>query len=459
MLFRPKRHPLAVVRYRVGVAQLRLAEQILRPSLPNNCDCRHLSLVIGLTNLPCSLRFLSVSSVSSAPPASDWRTPVVLLMSMAAVMQIGFAAWINLSNNFAVEALSFTGREIGLQQSIREIPGFMAFAAVFFLFIMREQTLAFISLILLGGAIAVTGYYPTYTGFLLTTFISSVGFHYYETMNQSLTMQWLPKKSAPATMGKIMAVASLAQLVAYGLVFTFAKIFDLDYADIFMIMGGISFVGAIALWLIFPRFDGGVVQNRRLVLRKRYWLYYALTFMGGARRQIFMVFAAFMMVERFGFKVHEVAILFIANGMMTMFLAPLIGKWIMQFGERRILTIEYCGLFLVFVSYAFVAYEWIAVALYLIDHALFAMALGMKTYFQKIADPADIAPTAGVAFTINHIAAVIIPVSFGLLWIWSPAAVFLAGAAMTLVSLGLAQLIPTFPDEGREFRWLERQSN
>ena len=370
-------------------------------------------------------------------------------------MQIAFAGWTTLSNNFAVELLSFSGREIGIQQSIREIPGFLAFAAIYFLFIMREQTLAFASLLLLGGAVAVTGYYPTFTGFLITTFISSIGYHYFETMNQSLTLQWLPKKSAPATMGKILSVASFAQLCAFGLVFLLWKIFELPYTDIFMVVGGFTFVATLGLWFAFPDFNAGVSQHKKIILRKRYWLYYALTFMGGARRQIFLVFAAFMMVERFGFRVHEVAALFIINGILTMTFAPTIGRWIVKFGERRILAIEYIGLFIVFTSYAFVTSVWVAVGLYILDHALFAMAIGMKTYFQKIADPADIAPTAGVAFTINHIAAVVIPVAFGLIWIWSPAAVFLSGAAMTLVSLVLAQLIPRNPDKGREFRWLE----
>lgn len=390
---------------------------------------------------------------------TGWRSPVVLLMAMAATMQIAFAAWINLSNNFAVEVLSFTGRDVGLQQSIREIPGFLAFAAIFFLFIMREQTLAFVSLLLLGGAVAVTGYYPTYTGFLLTTFISSVGFHYYETMNQSLTLQWLPKKTAPVTMGKIMSVASFAQLVAFGLVFLCWKIFEMEFTDIFMLVGGFTFFATLVLWVTFPEFNAGVTQHKKLILRKRYWLYYALTFMGGARRQIFMVFAAFMMIERFGFQVHEVAVLFIANGIVTMFFAPIIGKWIMQFGERRILAIEYIGLFMVFTAYAFVSNVWIAIGLYIVDHALFAMAIGMKTYFQKIADPADIAPTAGVAFTINHIAAVVIPITFGIIWIWSPAAVFLAGSAMAVMSLVLAQLIPRSPEKGCEFRWLEESAS
>jgi len=374
-------------------------------------------------------------------------------MIMAAAMQLSFAAWWNLMNNFAVHELSFTGREIGIQQSIREIPGFLSFLAVYFLLLMREQTLAYLSLVFLGIGVAATGYFPTAWGFYLTTFVMSVGFHYYETAAQSLSLQWLPKATAAASMGRILSVAAAAQLVAYGLILVGWKTFDLSFTTVFLVAGLLTLVVVAFLLAAFPAFRGGVAQRKRLLLRKRYWLYYALTFMGGARRQIFTVFAGFLMVERFGYEVHEVAGLFFLNGLVNMLLAPKIGRLIVRFGERAALTFEYVGLIAVFLTYAFVTNAYLAGALYVIDHAFFAIAIAMKTYFQKIADPADIAPTAGVAFTINHIAAVGIPAAFGLLWLVSPAAVFIAGAGMAAVSLFLARLVPRDPSEGIEVDW------
>ncbi|MTH97808.1 MFS transporter [Roseibium sp. RKSG952] len=382
--------------------------------------------------------------------AKGWRSPAVLLMIMAGAMQLSFAAWWNLMNNFAVQELSFTGREIGIQQSIREIPGFLSFAAIYLLLVMREQTLAYLSLAFLGAGVAVTGYFPTAWGFYATTLIMSLGFHYYETMAQSLSLQWLPKATAAASMGKIIAVGAFAQLIAYGLIFLGWKMFDLSFTTVFLVAGGLTLVVLAFLMSSFPHFKEGVPQHKKLILRKRYWLYYALTFMAGARRQIFTVFAGFLMVARFGYDVHEVAGLFLINGVFSMLLAPKIGQLIVRFGERKALILEYAGLIGVFVSYAFVTNATVAAGLYVLDHAFFAIAIAMRTYFQKIADPADIAPTAGVAFTINHIAAVFIPVVFGLIWLYSPAAVFLSGAAMAAVSLVLATLIPSNPEEGNE---------
>ena len=137
-----------------------------------------------------------------------------------------------------------------------------------------------------------------------------------------------------------------------------------------------------------------------------------------------------------------------------MFAAPFLGKAVGFFGERRTLIFEYIGLFIVFLAYGGIYwFGWgvvLAAILYVIDHILFGFALALKTYFQKIADPADIAPTAAVAFTINHIAAVFLPVLLGLLWIVSPGAVFFCAAGMAAISLALALLIPRHPEPGYE---------
>ena len=401
-----------------------------------------------------------VLAPTGQPPvinAVGWRTPAVLLMLMAAAMQLSFASWSALQYNFAYEMLGFTGKEIGIQQSIREIPGFLSFAAVFFLFAMREQTFGMVSLVLLGLGTAATGYFPTAMGFYITTFIGSVGFHYYETMHQSLTLQWLPKKTAAGTMGKILGVASIAQLAAYGLIFIAGQMFDLSFTIMFVLAGGATLIMVALMVGGFPTFPETTPQTKKLILRKRYWLYYAVTFMAGARRQIFLVFASWMMVERFGYAFKDVAALFFVNAAVMMVMAPLLGRFIEKIGDRNAMIIQYVGLIGVFAAYAYVTDPRLAIALYILDHAFFAMEIAKKTYFQKIADPADIAGTTGVAFTINHIAAVFIPVLFGLLWLYSPAAVFLSGSAMAAVSLGFALMIPRSPDKGVEFIWNEKR--
>ncbi len=392
--------------------------------------------------------------LSEAKSLPFWRRPMTLLFMMALMMPIAFNAWSALLNNFVIEVANFDGADIGLLHTVREIPGFLAVGVIAVIIFIREQVLAMISLMMLGVATAVTAWFPSLGGLLFVTLFSSIGFHYYETVNQSLQLQWLPKDRAPQMLGWLVAMGSAATAVVYGLIVLTWDRFDLSYNFVFMAAGGVTALLALFCLIAYPQFEAPTPQTKKLILRRRYWLYYALQFMAGARRQIFVVFAGFMMVEKFGFKVHELTSLYLINLMINMMAAPLLGKAVAKFGERRTLIFEYTGLAIVFAAYGGIYwFSWgvlLAAILYVIDHVLFALALALKTYFQKIADPADIAPTAAVAFTINHIAAVFLPALLGLLWVVSPGAVFGLAAAMALVSLGLSLLIPRHPEPGNE---------
>ncbi|MEQ8355097.1 MAG: MFS transporter [Kiloniellaceae bacterium] len=379
-----------------------------------------------------------------------WRRPEVLLLLMAAAVPLSFATWQALINNFAFERAAFGGVEIGLMQSLREVPGFLAFGVVFLLLLIREQRLAVLALLLLGLGTAATGFFPTVLGIYVTTVVMSLGYHYYETLQISLSLQWIDKARAPETLGRLIAAGSLTSIVVYGLVWFTSDLLALDYLWIYLIGGGATAAIALVAWLGFPQFKQPVEQHKHMVLRKRYWLYYALTFMSGARRQIFIVFAGFLMVEKFGYDVGAIALLFLLNAAINIWLAPKIGRLIGRIGERRALIFEYLGLIGVFAAYAVVENGTVAAGLYVVDHLFFALAIAIKTYFQKIADPADIASTAGVSFTINHIAAVVIPAAFGFLWLVSPGAVFLAGSAMAAGSLVMALNVPRHPQPGNE---------
>ncbi|MDP6530766.1 MAG: hypothetical protein QF375_02660 [Arenicellales bacterium] len=371
--------------------------------------------------------------------------PDLLLLLMAGAVPLSFATWQTLLNNFALERAAFSGVEIGILQSLREIPGFLAFAVVFLLFVFREQTIALLSLVLLATGTLITGMFPTVIGLYLTTVIMSIGFHYYETIQTSLSLQWLDKDRAPEVLGRIIAVGAFTSIVTFAVIWLAFDVIDLDFAPVYAIGGGATLLIVLFCVIAFPRFPVRIRQHRHMVLRKRYWLYYALTFLSGARRQIFIVFAGFLMVEKFGFSVAAISVLFFVNAALNMLFAARIGKLIGVVGERAALVFEYTGLVVVFVAYAFVNNAGVAAGLYVIDHFFFALAIAMKTYFQKIADPADIASSAGVAFTINHISAVVLPAVLGVLWLSSPAAVFLVGAGIAGLSLALSFNVPLAP--------------
>jgi len=393
-------------------------------------------------------------SISNVSTLSKWRRPEALLILMAIALPLAFSVWSALLNNFVVEIIRFDGLDIGLLHTIREIPGFLAVGVISILLFFREQTLALLMLSVLGLATAVTAWFPFLSCILTITLLSSIGFHFFETVNQSLQLQWFSKKEAPRKLGKLMAIGSAATLIAYTfLVLGWDKL-NLSFNSAYMIAGFSCFSLAVLGYLIFPNFEAPIPQTKKMVLRKRYWLYYLLQFMSGARRQIFVVFAGFMMVERFGLDVQQLTTIYLINLMFNIALAPLLGRAVARYGERKALALEYFGLSLVFFAYGGIyLFGWgvfIATLLYLLDHLFFALALAIKTYFQKIADPQDIAATAAVAFTINHIAAIFLPLGLGFLWLASPFLVFCTAGTLSVISFALALLIPRQPVKGNE---------
>lgn len=391
-----------------------------------------------------------------------WRGPQILLLLLAASIPFAFDTWMALINNFAVERAAFDGFEKGVLESVREVPGFLAFTVVFLLLIWRQQTFAILALAVMGLGVALTGFFPTVWGLYFTTIIMSTGFHYLSTMEQSLAMQWTSKEELPLVLGRLAAVAAFASLMSYGLVWCALELLDAPYWVIFLVAGCGAMACAVVARTVFPAFPEHSFQKMTVVVRKRYGLYYALEFMSGGRRQIFVAFAGFLMVEKFGYRPETVVLLFATNQIVSMWIAPKVGRFIMRWGEKPVLVLEYCGLIGIFAAYAFVENATVAAGLYIVDHLFFALAIAIKSYFRKIADPSEIASTAGVSFTINHIAAVTMPWMLGLIWIadsdgrsW----VFLIGSAMAAMSLGLSLMIPRNPAPGNEtVFWKSRMS-
>jgi len=361
------------------------------------------------------------------------------LMVLTVSSTVGLQAWLTLFNNFAVEAVGLTGSQVGVIQSVREIPGFLTLLAVYVMLIVKEHRLSVLSVLCLGVGLGLTGLFPSYAGLMVTTLIMSFGFHYYETTNQSLTLQYFDKQTSPWVFGKLRSIAA-ASNIGVG-IFIYLVTGVVDFTETYLIMGGMITAAAIWAFTRNPVDPNILPQHRKMVFRKRYWLFYFLTFMAGARRQIFMAFAVFLLVKKFHYTVQEVTILFVVNNLINYFLSPLIGKSIIRFGERKVLSLEYAALIFIFLAYAVVDSRWVAAVLYILDHIFFNFAIAIRTYFQKVGDPGDIAPSMAVGFTINHVAAVFLPAIGGLLWMVDYRIPFFAGAFLSLVSFTAVQKI------------------
>jgi hypothetical protein len=371
------------------------------------------------------------------------------LLILGVCASAGLQGWTAMFTNYAKEVVGVNGFQIGLSQGIREIPGFLSFASVYLLLILKEHRLSAWSVVLLGIGITITGIFTSFGGLLITTFIMSLGFHFFETTNKSLTVQYFNTTESPVVFARLRGYGALAN-IAVGFII-WALSFFLPYMYIFFILG--IFISLSGISMLFSDLVKHEIphQHKKLVFKKKYWLFYILNFLAGTRRQIFTVFAIFLLVERYNLGLRIVTGIYVINYALTYLLNPQISKALNKYGERIVLSLESASLIVLFLGYAFINNVWVVVGLFILDSIFFNFSIGLNTYLQKTADPEDLGSSTAVGFTINHISAVIIPVFGGVLWMLNWRLPFLVGTGFALLSLYFTQMIVTDYHERRRF--------
>lgn len=361
----------------------------------------------------------------------------LLLLTIASIS--GLQGWRTLFNNYAVEIVGINGFWVGIIQSVREIPGFLALLVIYILIVLREDRLSVISIAVMGIGILFTGVFPSKLGLILTTLVMSTGFHYYETTNQSLTLQYFSKSESASVFARFRSISAVSNILTGAIIWILSLKFSMNF--IFILIGIFVLVIAVISWFKDPVDNTLPIQHKKMILKKKYWLFYVLNVLSGARRQIFMVFAVLLLVEHYKFSIQTITILFVVNNIINYFFNPLVAKGINKFGEKAMLSIEYGSLIFIFLMYAFVENPIIAMILYIFDHLFFNFSIGIKTYFQKTADSKDIAPSMAVSFTINHITAVFLPFVGGILWLYDRKIPFIVGSVLSIISFSFVQMM------------------
>jgi predicted MFS family arabinose efflux permease len=289
--------------------------------------------------------------------------------------------------------------------------------------------------------VVASGWFPTLGGQIFWILILSFGFHYFEATNQSLTLQYFNVIEAPIIISRLRSVTAVGSLFMGLIIVCLAT--HLDYRVLFALAGSLAIIAAFWSFGHRPVSEGLPVQKKGLVFKKKYWLFYVLTGLSGARRQIFDVFSVFLLVERFNFSLFQMSLLMLFNNIINWFLNPFIGRAINAIGEKTLLRFKYITVLMLCIGYVFCNSSILAASLYIIDQILFCFTVSIRTFFQKISDPSDIAPSMAVGVTVNHIAAVSVPFVGGYLWMLNYRIPFYMGAFFALTSLVMTNYIKT----------------
>jgi len=354
----------------------------------------------------------------------------------------GHRIWQAMFNNFAVEKIGVGPEAIGWIQSVREVPGLLAFAVAFLALAFSEMRMMAAGVMLLGTGIILTGQSTTIPFLLTATLVMSAGFHFFNPCNNSVLLMSTDRESAPNALGQLRSLGAVAALVATGVVYLFAE--RLGYRTLFLLVG-LAVIAGGAVLFVMARGKHHLPSRRHVRLRRRYWLFYTLAFLMGSRRHIFTTFAIFLLVSKFEIGVETTATLFLVNALINTYAYQKVGKLVTRFGERTILTIAFAGLIPIFLGYAYIGLLPVLLVLFVLDNILFGFNLAMTTYLQKIAvTREELTANLSLQETINHISAVVVPVVGGTIWaLFGSQAPFLAGVGIAAVSLVFAQFIRT----------------
>ena len=365
---------------------------------------------------------------------------LIFLLVANLLHTFGHSVWRAMFNNFAVERIGVGADAIGWIQSVRELPGLLAFVVAFLALLFKEMRIMAVSLILLGLGIVFTGQSSSVPVLLMATLVMSLGFHYFNPGNNGLILMSFAHRDTPRIMGQLKSIGALAAVLATGTVYFFVGY--LGYEMMFGVVGALVSVGGVILFIL-GKGGHNLPTHRKVKLRKRYWLFYTLTFLMGSRRHIFTTFAPFLLVKAYGVDVRLMSLLLLVNSLVNVYVLQKVGKLVARFGERALLTVAFAALIPIFLGYAYVGFLLLLYVFFIVDNVLFGFNLAMPTYLQKIAvSPEELTANMSLQETINHISAVIIPVAGGYIWIrFGSQAPFLVGVGIAVLSLALTQLM------------------
>lgn len=368
---------------------------------------------------------------------SESRTQLLLLIASVVLFRLGYEMYRSVYSNFAGVELGLGAEIVGFVESLREIPGLLAVFAGVLCFYAPEHVLAGVFLLVCGvGLMSVS----TGTSFLTLApaiLVFSIGFHFYAPLFNALSLRAAGDEKAKV-LGQIAGLSAAGRIVAGLTVFLIVGIVGIR--GVLVVGGLLILVGAIPMFLYgrkAPPENPSPQGTKRILLRRKYLLYYAIAFLDSVRRNILNIFSPFALVVIYNVDVRSIAALSLMNNLATAVASPQIGKYIGKIGCRRSLILDYSVTTLIFLGLAFVPNPYVIAALSLLGYVLFfGFRTAVFTYVDNLCGPEEVTRTLFTGQTFNHVSGFTIPALGGVLWAsFGYRATFLFGAATALLAM------------------------
>lgn len=354
---------------------------------------------------------------SEASPAHVQRAFFILAGATAA-FGFSMAANQNIVSNFFEDDLGLQGPQFGYITAIREIPGFLLIFLTALLYRLSLPHLTALAMIFLAVGYGMFGFATSFWTVAPWVIISSMGYHTWLQTQTAMGLSLVQEKKAGSVLGRLTAVNQAGSLVAMAFVFVVFRFDWIDFKQMFIICGALALVAAVLVFR-FPNMHNGEMLERkqdrdRIVLRRDYKLYYHLSLLDGARQQIFFSFGLWVLVDHFDLGVPAISLIMLVTSGLAMISGPWIGRMIDLHGERRMLGYVNMAYIVALLGYALIDNTGVAIVCYVIYSLIFPLsAMGAAVYLRKIAPARDVAPSLAMGITMQHAAAIVIPILTG----------------------------------------------
>lgn len=372
----------------------------------------------------------------------DWT----LFGLLTFLFSFGFGVYAGVFQNFLRDTLHAGPLQLGALESLREVPGLLAALTAGTLAALAEARVAALGLLITAVGIGLTGSVGDFSAVVAVSVFWSIGFHLWAAMAPAITLTLARGQEGGRHLGRMAAIGSLATPAALGLAWMMARFVPRSFYAVYFFVAGAAILGAAVLCTRLSTHAAGA-PRARLIFRREYSLYYLLTFLEGCRRQIFHIFASYALIVVYKVPLPAMLALQFTNAILIAITAPAIGRVVDRQGERGPLTFYSIGLILVFLGYATLKSVGVLYALFLIDNVLFTFGVGLTTYLHRIVRPNELTPCLAMGTTMNHIAAVTVPVTGA--WLWAHyqnyQIPFWVGVALAIVALIATRWLPPDP--------------